>query len=100
GRSGRPGHRRVRRAEGGRPRDPGGRRRRVAVQRVRAAVRGGVRAPAGRADRRRRHRPQGRAGGGRTTVIRLAYPLLLSAVLFSAGVYGVLARRNAILVLM
>jgi NAD(P)H-quinone oxidoreductase subunit 4L len=33
-------------------------------------------------------------------VIRLAYPLLLSAALFSAGVYGVLARRNAILVLM
>jgi len=33
-------------------------------------------------------------------VIHLAYPLLLSAMLFSAGVYGVLARRNAILVLM
>ena len=33
-------------------------------------------------------------------MIHLAYPLLLSAVLFSAGVYGVLARRNAVLVLM
>ena len=33
-------------------------------------------------------------------MIHLAYPLLLSAMLFSAGVYGVLARRNAILVLM
>ncbi len=33
-------------------------------------------------------------------MIHLVYPLLLSAALFSAGVYGVLARRNAILVLM
>jgi NADH-quinone oxidoreductase subunit K len=32
--------------------------------------------------------------------MRLAYPLLVSALLFSIGVYGVLARRNAILVLM
>jgi len=29
-----------------------------------------------------------------------AYPILLAALLFSVGVYGVLARRNAILVLM
>ena len=33
-------------------------------------------------------------------MIRLALPLLFSAVLFSVGVYGVLARRNAVLVLM
>ena len=30
----------------------------------------------------------------------LLFPLLLSALLFSIGVYGVLARRNAITVLM
>ena len=33
-------------------------------------------------------------------MIRVWLPLLFSAVLFSAGVYGVLARRNAVLVLM
>jgi NADH:ubiquinone oxidoreductase subunit K len=33
-------------------------------------------------------------------MIRLALPLLFSAALFSVGVYGVLARRNAVLVLM
>lgn len=32
--------------------------------------------------------------------MHLAYPLVLSALLFSIGIYGVLARRNAILVLM
>ena len=32
--------------------------------------------------------------------MHLAYPAVLSALLFSIGVYGVLARRNAILVLM
>lgn len=32
--------------------------------------------------------------------MRLAFPLVVSAVLFSLGIYGVLARRNAILVLM
>jgi NADH-quinone oxidoreductase subunit K len=32
--------------------------------------------------------------------MHLAYPLVLSALLFAIGVYGVLARRNAILVLM
>jgi NADH-quinone oxidoreductase subunit K len=31
--------------------------------------------------------------------MHLAYPLVLAALLFSVGVYGVLARRNAILVL-
>lgn len=33
-------------------------------------------------------------------MIRLPLALFFSAVLFSAGVYGVLARRNAVLVLM
>jgi NADH-quinone oxidoreductase subunit K len=31
--------------------------------------------------------------------MHLAYPVVLAALLFSIGVYGVLARRNAILVL-
>jgi NADH:ubiquinone oxidoreductase subunit K len=33
-------------------------------------------------------------------VIRLPFLLFFAAVLFSTGVYGVLARRNAVLVLM
>ena len=33
-------------------------------------------------------------------MIRLPIVLIFSALLFSAGVYGVLARRNAVLVLM
>ncbi|MFI8961481.1 NADH-quinone oxidoreductase subunit NuoK [Streptomyces sp. NPDC053493] len=32
--------------------------------------------------------------------MHLAYPAVLAALLFSVGLYGVLARRNAILVLM
>jgi NADH-quinone oxidoreductase subunit K len=32
--------------------------------------------------------------------MHLVYPVVLAALLFSVGVYGVLARRNAILVLM
>ncbi|MFE7527005.1 NADH-quinone oxidoreductase subunit NuoK [Kitasatospora sp. NPDC057542] len=32
--------------------------------------------------------------------MHLAYPVVLAALLFSVGVYGVLARRNAVLVLM
>lgn len=32
--------------------------------------------------------------------MHLAYPTVVAALLFSIGVYGVLARRNAILVLM
>jgi NADH:ubiquinone oxidoreductase subunit K len=35
-----------------------------------------------------------------TDVIRLPLVLVFSALLFSAGVYGVLARRNAVMVLM
>ncbi len=41
----------------------------------------------------------GAATGAKTT-IHLPYLLFFSAVLFSAGGYGVLARRNAVLVLM
>jgi NADH-quinone oxidoreductase subunit K len=33
-------------------------------------------------------------------VIHLSLPLIFSAVLFSTGVYGVLARRNGVMVLM
>ena len=33
-------------------------------------------------------------------MIRLPFVLLFSGVLFAAGIYGVLARRNAVLVLM
>ena len=33
-------------------------------------------------------------------MIRLPFVLIFSALLFSCGVYGVLARRNAVLVLM
>jgi NADH-quinone oxidoreductase subunit K len=32
--------------------------------------------------------------------VHLVYPVVIAALLFSVGVYGVLARRNAILVLM
>jgi NADH-quinone oxidoreductase subunit K len=32
--------------------------------------------------------------------MHLAYPVVLAALLFSVGLYGVLARRNAVLVLM
>ena len=32
--------------------------------------------------------------------MHVAYPVVLAAMLFSVGVYGVLARRNAILMLM
>lgn len=33
-------------------------------------------------------------------MIRLSFPLIFSAVLFATGIYGVLARRNGVLVLM
>ncbi len=32
--------------------------------------------------------------------MHLVYPIVLSALLFSIGIYGVLARRNAVLILM
>src|SRR6185312_8748863 len=62
---------------------------------LRAALRGHLVPAARGADRRRRSRAQ-----GRRPMIRLPLVLFFSAVLFSAGVYGVLARRNAVLVLM
>lgn len=33
-------------------------------------------------------------------MIRLSFPLIFSAALFTVGIYGVLARRNFVLVLM
>ena len=70
--------------------------RRVVVPRLRAAVRGRVVPAARGADRRDRAGAQGR---GRS-MIRLPLVLLFAALLFSAGIYGVLARRNAVMVLM
>ena len=73
-----------------------GRDRRGAVPRLRAAVRGHL-VPAARGpDRRDRARAQGRV----RPMIRLPFVLVFAALLFSVGVYGVLARRNAIMVLM
>src|SRR5439155_12512913 len=84
-------------------------------------VRGGLRPAARGLGGGHRHRPQGRAGRprrargasrgrgrlaargalqGEPAVIRLPLLLFFGAVLFSCGVYGVLARRNAVLVLM
>src|SRR5205085_12555304 len=62
---------------------------------LRAPVRGGVVPAPRRAHRGGRARAEGRA-----RVIRLPLLLFFSALLFSAGIYGVLARRNAVLVLM
>src|SRR6185503_13386019 len=56
-------------------------------------LRGRVRAPARRPGRRHRHREKGLG-------VYLNEFLLLAAFLFCTGVYGVLARRNGVLVLM
>src|SRR5690606_36121017 len=104
-----------RRVPGGPDRRRGPARRARAVGRRRdlpalgARVRGRQRRPAGGAGRRHRavaaQRPGGRprrvvpADRGRS-VVPLAWPLLLSAALFGIGLYGVLARRNAVLALM
>jgi NADH-quinone oxidoreductase subunit K len=64
--------------------------------------RGGPSQRAGRSATPRASEPTAASGtgtGGRL-VIRLVFPLFFSAVLFSAGIYGVLARRNAVLILM
>lgn len=45
-------------------------------------------------------RGTGPGRAGRRPLMHLAYPAVLSALLFCTGLYGVLARRNAILVLM
>ena len=86
----------VRRQEDRGPPHAHGGDRHVAVPPLRAAVRDRLGPAAGGADRRRRARAQGR----RRRVIRLPFLLIFAALLFSAGVYGVLARRNAVLVLM
>ncbi|MEC8970506.1 MAG: NADH-quinone oxidoreductase subunit NuoK, partial [Actinomycetota bacterium] len=59
------------------------------------ALRGRVRPAA-----RRPHRRHRRGPAGLGIAMLLNQFLLLSAVLFSIGVYGVLARRNGVLVLM
>ncbi len=71
--------------------------RRSAVQRLHPAVRGGLVRAARCPDRRDRAREEGRR---RPDVVRLPLLLIFSALLFSAGIYGVLARRNAVMVLM
>ena len=43
---------------------------------------------------------RGRVHGGRQRVIETSWVILLSAVLFSIGLAGVLVRRNAIVVFM
>src|SRR6266542_227815 len=88
---------------------------------LRPPLRGGLGAPAGSADRGGRHRPEGRGARGPSraqgavdrqerasapvtgllaATVRLPFLLFFGAFLFSCGVYGVLARRNAVLVLM
>ncbi len=54
-------------------------------------------------DRRDLHRartPQGRGGGLSGMAIPLSWYLIVAAVLFCIGIYGVLARRNAVGILM
>ena len=71
-----------------------------AVRDVGVAVRAAVAAAAGGAGRRLRGVADARARrAGRGRMIHLGLPLALVAVLAGAGVYGVLARRNAVLVL-
>src|SRR5919204_3469502 len=65
------------------------------LQGLRAALRSDLVPPAGGPDRCGGARAEGSA-----QVIRLPLVLIFSALLFSTGVYGVLARRNAVLVLM
>ena len=75
-------------------------RRHGAVRLVGAAVRAAVAAAARRPGRR--VRPVSDAGprrAGRARMIHLALPIALVALLAGTGVYGVLARRNAVLVL-
>jgi len=47
------------------------------------------------------HRPSSAAGAGQAgRMIPINHFLVLSSILFSLGIYGVLARRNAVLILM
>src|SRR4029450_6443582 len=59
-------------------------------------VRGRVRAAAGGAGRGHRHRPEGPL----MEELLVNQFLLLGAILFCTGVYGVIARKNTVLVLM
>ena len=68
--------------------------RRLDLPRLPRAVRGRVDAPPRRARGRRRDRAEG------LTAMALNQFLILSAFLFCTGIYGVLARKNAVLVLM
>ena len=70
--------------------------RRHAVRAVGRAVRGGLAHIAGRADWSRHPCAQHR----RARLIELAHFQVLSAALFAIGLYGVLAKRSAVLILM
>src|SRR5581483_1993208 len=70
-----------------------GRRGQLHLPDVRDPVRGRVHPAAGRPGRRRRHREEG-------LTMLLNEFLFLAAFLFCVGVYGALARKNAVLVLM
>ena len=48
----------------------------------------------------RRKEEEDRRSGGSRTLIPINNFLVLSSILFSLGIYGVLARRNAVLILM
>ena len=74
-----------------------GRGRRLDLPQLRDPVRGRVDAAARRARRRRRDRAEGLM---LATDVTLNQYLILSAFLFCTGVYGVLARRNGVLVLL
>ena len=60
------------------------------------ALRGGVSGPAGGAHRGGRAGADQRGAG----LIELAHLQVVSAALFTIGIYGVLARRSAVLILM
>src|SRR5581483_9155612 len=84
-------------AVGPRARPPGagpahGRRGQLDLHPVRGAVRSGLGGPP--------RRPRGRRRDREARLVLLNQFLFLGAFLFAAGVYGVLARRNAVLVLM
>src|SRR5207244_8124221 len=73
---------------------------RVDLPRLRTAFRSGLGAAARRPRGRGSHRQKGRGHLIAAATIRLPFLLGFAAILFSCGVYGVLARKNAVLVLM
>ena len=81
-----------------RPDPAHGRRGRLDLRRLRDPVRGHLGAAAGRAGGRRRPGPKRLRRDDRAMMLNQF--LLLAAVLFCIGVYGVLARKNGVLVLM